>query len=231
MEISPIPADIIRRIIAIGDRKPGGLLSGSEQQAMIPLSSGDYNFEVSNSGLIGLSNALMDEIEIAFEELEKIGSQELILGTETLESNLDIEPLPIKLEIPPMEMPMNMEISDTNPIEIGVRVSSSSLTIALLHSVEDEVKISLAPATIEANPLASALTDLGLEFSDYGVSSESAIFYSVVPPIMEYTLWGLIKSSARLEITMPDSIRINHFESEKGLGSVGVIDGLSLIHI
>ena len=148
MEISPIPADIIRRIIAIGDRKPGGLLSGSEQQAMIPLSSGDYNFEVSNSGLIGLSNALMDEIEIAFEELEKIGSQELILGTETLESNLDIEPLPIKLEIPPMEMPMNMEISDTNPIEIGVRVSSSSLTIALLHSVEDEVKISLAPATI-----------------------------------------------------------------------------------
>ena len=42
---------------------------------------------------------------------------------------------------------------------------------------------------------------------------------------MEYTLWGLIKSSARLEITMPDSIRINHFESEKGLGSVGVIDG------
>ena len=78
MEISPIPADIIRRIIAIGDRKPGVLLSGSEQQAMIPLSSGDYNFEVSNSGLIGLSNALMDEIEIAFEELEKIGSQELI---------------------------------------------------------------------------------------------------------------------------------------------------------
>ena len=229
MEISPIPADIIRRIIAIGDRKPGGLLSGSEQQAMIPLSSGDYNFEVSNSGLIGLSNALMDEIEIAFEELEKIGSQELILGTETLESNLDIEPLPIKLEIPPMEMPMNMEISDTNPIEIGVRVSSSSLTIALLHSVEDEVKISLAPATIEANPLASALTDLGLEFSDYGVSSESAIFYSVVPPIMEYTLWGLIKSSARLEITMPDSIRINHFESEKGLGSVGVIDGKQIL--
>ena len=40
MEISPIPADIIRRIIAIGDRKPGGLLSGSEQQAIIPLSSG-----------------------------------------------------------------------------------------------------------------------------------------------------------------------------------------------
>ena len=98
-----------------------------------------------------------------------------------------------------------------------------------MHSVEDEVKISLAPATIEANPLASALTDLGLEFSDYGVSSESAIFYSVVPPIMEYTLWGLIKSSARLEITMPDSIRINHFESEKGLGSVGVIDGKQIL--
>ena len=229
MEISPIPADIIRRIIAIGDRKPGGLLSGSEQQATIPLSDGDYNFEVSNSGLIGLSNALMDEVEIAFGELEKIGSQDLILGSDTLKSNLDIEPLPIKLEIPPMEMPLNMEISDTNPIEIGVRVSSSSLRIALSHGVEDEVKISLAPATIESNPLASALSDLGLEFSDYGVSSESAIFYTVVPPIMEHTLWGLIKSSARLEITMPDSIRINYFESEKGLGSVDVIDGKQVL--
>ena len=37
MEISPIPADIIRRIIAIGDRRSGGLLEGSDLQATIPL--------------------------------------------------------------------------------------------------------------------------------------------------------------------------------------------------
>ena len=43
MEISPIPADIIRRIIAIGDRRSGGLLEGSDLQATIPLASGDYN--------------------------------------------------------------------------------------------------------------------------------------------------------------------------------------------
>ena len=63
INISPIPADIIRRIIAIGDRKDGGLLAGSEQNAIIPLSSGDYNLEISNSGLVGLSDALMDEVE------------------------------------------------------------------------------------------------------------------------------------------------------------------------
>ncbi len=229
MEFSPIPADIIRRIIAIGDRKSGGLLAGSNLQATIPLASGDYNLEVSNSGLIGLSNALMDEAEIAFEEIEKIGSQDLILGSETLNSRLDIEPLPIALEIPSMEMPLNMEISDTNPIKIGVRVSTSSLSVALIHGIEDEVKISFAPATVDANPLASAFADLGLQFSDYGVSSESAIFYSVVPPIMENTLWGLIKSSARLEITMPDSIRLLEFESEKGLGYVEVIDGKQVL--
>ena len=230
MEISPIPADIIRRIIAIGDRKSGGLLAGSEQQATIPLASGDYNFEVSNSGLNGLSDALMDEVEIAFAELEKIGSQDLILGSETFNSNLEIEPLPITLEIPSMEMPLNMEISDTDPIEIGIRVSSSSLTLALFHDGKDELKIGLAPATIGANPLAFALTDLGLQFSDYGVSSESAIFYSVVPPIMEHTLWGLIKSSARLEITMPDAIRLISFESEKGLGSVEEVDGKQVLN-
>ena len=75
MEISPIPADIIRRIIAIGDRKSGGLLEGSNLQATIPLASGDYNLV--QLWLIGLSNALMDEVEIAFEEIEKIGSRTL----------------------------------------------------------------------------------------------------------------------------------------------------------
>ena len=229
MEISPIPADIIRRIIAIGDRRSGGLLEGSDLQATIPLASGDYNLEVSNFGLIGLSDALMDEVEKAFEEIEKIGSQDLIIGSETLNSNLEIKPLPIALEIPSMTMPLNMEVSDTNPIEIGVRVSTSSLTVALIPGVEDEVKISFAPASVEANPLASAFADLGLQFSDFGVSSESAIFYSVVPPIMENTLWGLIKSSARLEITMPDSIRLLEFESEKGLGYVEVIDGKQVL--
>ena len=230
IEISPIPADIIRRIIAIGDRKDGGLLAGSEQNAIIPLSSGDYNLEISNSGLIGLSDALMDEVEIAFEELEKIGSQDLIFGSETLDSYLEIKPLPINLEIPQLEMPLNMEVSDLNPIEIGVRVSTSSLTIAIDHDVEDEVKISLAPATIEVNPLTSAIADLGLEFSDFGIGAETAVFYSIVPPIMENTLWGLIKSSARLQITMPDSIRLLSFESEKGLGSVEMIDGKQVLN-
>lgn len=66
-----------------------------------------------------------------------------------------------------MTMPLNMEVSDTNPIEIGVRVSTSSLTVALIPGVEDEVKISFAPASVEANPLASAFADLGLQFSDF----------------------------------------------------------------
>ena len=205
-------------------------MAGSEQNAIIPLSSGDYNLEISNSGLIGLSDALMDEVEIAFEELEKIGSQDLIFGSETLGSHLEIKPLPINLEIPQLEMPLNMEVSDLNPIEIGVRVSTSSLTIAIDHDVEDEVKISLAPATIEVNPLTSAIADLGLEFSDFGIGAETAVFYSIVPPIMENTLWGLIKSSARLQITMPDSIRLLSFESEKGLGSVEMIDGKQVLN-
>jgi hypothetical protein len=47
---------------------------------------------------------------------------------------------------------------------------------------------------------------------------------------MENTLWGLIKSSARLQITMPDSIRLLSFESEKGLGSVEMIDGKQVLN-
>ena len=225
IEVSPIPADLIRRIISVGDRRSGGLLAGSEQQATIPLASGDYNLEISNAGLAGLSDALMEEVEVAFAELEEIGSQDLIMGSQTFDSKLEIEPLPIALEIQPMEMPLDMELSDTDPVEITVRVSSSSLTIALVDGAEEEVRIGLAPAAIKANPLASAISDLDLVFSDYGISAESAVFYSIVPPIMEHTLWGLIKSSVRLQITMPDTIRLLSFESEKGLGYIDEIDG------
>ncbi len=229
IEVSPIPADLIRRIISVGDRRSGGLLAGSEQQATIPLASGDYNLEISNAGLAGLSDALMEEVEVAFAELEEIGSQDLIMGSQTFDSKLEIESLPIALEIQPMEMPLDMELSDTDPVEITVRVSSSSLTIALVDGAEEEVRIGLAPAAIKANPLASAISDLDLVFSDYGISAESAVFYSIVPPIMEHTLWGLIKSSVRLQITMPDTIRLLSFESEKGLGYIDEIDGKQVL--
>ena len=217
MEVSPIPADLIRRMVAVGDRRPGGLLAGSEQTATIPFSSGDYDLEISNDGLLNLAVALVDEVEASFAEIENIGAQDIIIGERTYGSDLEIISVPFVIDIEPMDMPLDMEPSDTEPVKVGVSIDSASLTIAL---VGNEVRVSVAPAAIEANPFVAALSDLGLIFSDFGVGIEGAVFHSIIPPIMENTLWGTIRSSARLQITMPDTVRLTSFESEKGLGEI-----------
>ncbi len=226
VEVSPIPADLIRRMVAIGDRRDGGLLLGSAQKATIPFSTGDYDMEVSNEGLLDLSFALADEVEASFEEIEQIGAQDLVIGTRTFGSDLDIKAVPFSLEIEPMMMPMDMEPSDLEPVKVKVRIDSASLTLAL---VDDEIRVSIAPAAVKANPLAAALGDLGLVFSDFGISTEGAVFHSIVPPIMEHTLWGTIRSSARLQITMPDSVRLTSFESDLGLGEIREEEGRQIL--
>jgi len=226
IEVSPIPSDLIRRLVAVGDRRDGGLLGGSEQKATIPLTSGDYDMEISNEGLQALAEKLIDEVEAGFDEIEQIGAQDIIIGSRTYSSDLDIEAVPFTLDIEHQNMPLNMEASDSEPVKVSISIDSASLTIALIG---DEVRVNLAPATIQANPLAGALADLGLVFSDYGISAEGAIFHSIVPPIMEHTTWGTIRSSARLSITMPDSIRLTMFESDQGLGEIREQDGKQVL--
>ena len=132
MEVSPIPADLIRRMVAVGDRRPGGLLAGSEQTATIPFSSGDYDLEISNDGLLNLAVALVDEVETSFAEIENIGAQDIIIGERTYGSDLEIISVPFVIDIEPMDMPLDMEPSDTEPVKVGVSIDSASLTIALV---------------------------------------------------------------------------------------------------
>ncbi len=226
MEVSPIPSDLIRRMVAVGDRRDGGLLAGSAQKATIPLSSGDYDMEISNEGLQALADKLVDEVDVGFDEIEKMGAQDIIIGSRTYSSDLDIETIPFDLNIQHLSMPLDIEASDLEPVKVTIRIDSASLTLGL---VGDEVRVNIAPAVVRANPLASALSDLGLVFTDFGVSAEDAIFHSIVPPIMEHTLWGTIRSSARLSITMPDSLRLTMFESDLGLGELREEDGKQVL--
>jgi len=47
---------------------------------------------------------------------------------------------------------------------------------------------------------------------------------------MEHTVLGTVKSSARFQILMPDSVRIVSFESEMGLGELGTIGGRQVLN-
>ena len=59
-----------------------------------------------------------------------------------------------------------------------------------------------------------------MEFSDRGVSVDGLVLESIVPPIMEHTLWGTIRSSARVEVVLPDNVRLLRFDSELGLSQI-----------
>ena len=50
-----------------------------------------------------------------------------------------------------------------------------------------------------------------------------------VTPLMEHTNFGTIKSSAQIEIILPDSIRLTSFESKRGLAEISTSDGRQVL--
>ena len=226
IEIEPIPSDLIRRVIAVGDRREGGLLIGSEQKAIIPFTNEDYELEISNAGLLDLASALTEEVESSFTQIEEMSAQKIIFGDNTYTSSLDIGAISFDIEMPWVDMPADMEPTDTNPIRLSVNVQPSSMMLALR---DDEVSFSVGPAYYSASITDRLGEMLGLEFSDTGVSVDGLIFESFVPPIMEHTLWGTIRSSARVEVVLPENVRLLSFESELGLSELTEESGQQIL--
>ena len=227
LSLEPIPADLIRRIIAIGDRREGGLLAGSSQKAILPLSTGEkIEFEISNQGLQDLSVVITEEVERSFSQFEEMGAQDVIVGNQRYSSNFDISAIPFVLDIEAFEMPPDMELTDTNPIRLGARIETSSLTLSLTNN---QFGVRIAPAALGTSLLESLAERFGLKFSDTGVTLEDGLFRSYVPPIMEHTPWGTIRTSARFEIHLPDTIRLTSFESRLGLAELSEENGRQVL--
>ena len=230
IEITPIPSDIIHRIISIGDRREGGLLEGSDQKAIIPFSTGDYEMEISNNGLADLTSVMVEEIEASLEQLETMAPQQIVLDGKTYFTELNIKNIPFSIEIPDFVMPPNRETSDLDPVEATVKINQATLTITLRG---DEISGSIGSASYEAGIpnrfIESIESLLGLELTSTGVSVPGLSFFSYVLPIMEHTTWGTIKSSARMEVSLPSEIRIISFDSELNLGTLIEKDGKQVI--
>ena len=76
VDLSPVPSDLLRRGIVIGDRIDGGLLAGSDLEAPLDLGVGDpIMLEISNRGL----QSLADELTLQSGEIiESFGSIEMV---------------------------------------------------------------------------------------------------------------------------------------------------------
>ncbi len=155
-----------------------------------------------------------------------MGAQDVIVGNQRYSSHFDISAIPFVLDIEAFEMPPDMELTDTNPIRLGARIETSSLTLSLTNN---QFGVRIAPAALGTSLLESLVERFGLKFSDTGVTLEDGLFSSYVPPIMEHTPWGTIRTSARFEIHLPDTIRLTSFESRLGLAELSEENGRQVL--
>ena len=228
VEMSPIPSDAIRRILVMGDRTEGGLLAGSEIEATIDFGVGEpIEFEVSNAGLRKLSDHLTNSYSEMMSDFGVIYLDQHDLGLDGFSLTADLSSMPFQADFGSVSIGQGPIISDEDPIRLSTKVTNAELSFSLR---QDEIIVGISPRSLSSFPsmvISSILptpviTDSGLLVDGSGISQK-------VTPLMEHTNFGTIKSSAHIEIILPDSIRLTSFESKRGLAEISTSDGRQVL--
>ena len=227
VELSPVPSDLLRRGIVIGDRIDGGLLAGSDLEAPIDLGVGDpIMLDISNRGL----QSLGEDLTLRFGEIiESFGSIETVqdfgMGPYTITGAFDDTPLVAVFDT--VTMPTDSETGDTVPMRLGFEVESTVVSAKLRG---EEISIAAQPASIGLSISRQMLAAFGYPVANSsGVHIDGLEFFLEVTPLMEHTVFGTIRSSARFEIHLPPSVRLLTFESREGLGELLEVDDRQVI--
>jgi len=219
VQMSPIPSDAIRRILVMGDRIDGGLLADSTIESTIDFGVGDpIDFELSNGGLRSLSNHLTNSYSQMMNDFGEIYLDSSDIGLEGISLTADLSSMPFEADFEAVSIREGPVIGDKEPIRLSTKVNNAELTLSLR---QDEVIVGVNPRSISAIPslVLSSLFPQPI-ITDSGLMLDGSNIRQKVTPLMEHTNFGTIKSSAYIEIMLPESIKITSFESEKGLGKI-----------
>ena len=227
VELSPVPSDLLRRGIVIGDRIDGGLLAGSDLEA--PLDLGVDNpimLEISNQGLQSLGYELTmksGEIIESFGSIETV--QDFGMGPYVITGAFEDTPLVAVFDT--VTMPTDSETGDSVPMRLGFEVETTVVSAKLRG---EEISIAAQPASIGFSISRQILSAFGYPVANSsGVHLDGVEFFLEVTPLMEHTMFGTIRSSARMEIHLPSSVRVLSFESREGLGELIEQDGRQVV--
>ncbi len=233
IELEPIPSDLIRRAIAVGDRRTStniseaGLLGGSDITAPIDFGNGhEINLIISNSGMDKFASDLNSLFPIISEE-NVFSNFPIDLGFGEYELNIDIQSTPFFAESEIYEIPDTVSPSDLNPINFSASIRNAEMSIA---SKNNEINLDVHRSHVNSIfmnffewPFGSPIT------SDYGLTFEKSQMQQQIFPIMEHTIFGTIRSSALIIIHMPDELRLTSFESSSGLGNITETNGRQVL--
>tara|TARA_Y100000739_G_scaffold6113_1_gene5500 strand:- start:425 stop:2122 length:1698 start_codon:yes stop_codon:yes gene_type:complete len=227
IELLPVPSDLIRRAIAMGDRKGpslanqindgGGLLGGSEIKAPLDFGNGNkINVTISNSGMYQLAEDL-NEIFPAVIRDNEISDFPLDLGFGKYELNANLISTPFRFNAGNYQIPETITPSDLNPINFSASINNAEMSFS---SIDDQINLDIHRSSHEFYqsafewPFGDPIT------SDFGITFENSQMQQQIFPIMEYTVFGTIRSSSLIIIHMPDDVHFSSFESSNGRGKI-----------
>ena len=238
IELIPIPSDLIRRAIAIGDRRDisfdnqindeGGLLGGSEITAPLDFGNGnEINITISNSGMSQFAEDLNEIFPAVISDpRNEISGFPLDLGFGKYELNANLISTPFQFNAGYYEIPETIIPNDLNPINFSASIDNAEMSFS---SIDDQINLDIhrssyeAPLSVFEWPFGDPIT------SGFGITFENSQMQQKIFPIMEHTIFGTIRSSSLIIIHMPDEIRLSSFESSNERGNINEIEGKQVL--
>ena len=234
-----IPSDLIRHVIAIGDRRDGGLIAGLGFDTAIPMGDTNHTLEISNSGFQNFSVAISDEIARTIEETN-IEIQEMVdEASGDLQDQIEAQDLPaefngIKIDLSGIRLIAEIgeltevtgnELSDEEPIVIGA--SLEKMTVRLGINNNQELAFVTSPAQVTARiaeSLASSFFDSSAANS--GMRGFTApLIEEEIPAVGDDVEGMLVRPSIKIELGFPRGLGVSEFSSSNGNAEVELIDG------
>ncbi len=233
-----IPSDLIRHIIAIGDRRDGGLIAGLGFNTDISIGEENHTLEISNSGFQNFSVAISDEIARTIEQTN-LEIQEIVdEASGEIQDQIESQDLPsfngIKIDLSGIRLIAEIgeltevngnELSDDDPIVIGA--SLEKMTVRFGINDNKELAFVTSPAHVSARiaeSLASSFFDTST--ANTGMRGFSApLLEEEIPAIGEDVEGMTLRPSIKIELGFPRGLGVSEFSSSNGNAEVELVDG------
>ncbi|MAK25999.1 MAG: hypothetical protein CMA02_01850 [Euryarchaeota archaeon] len=236
-----IPSDLIRHVIAIGDRRDGGLIAGLGINTDIPMGDGNHTLEISNAGFQNFSVAISDEIARTIEQTNQDLQEIVDEANEEIQSEIEAQDLPDGIDFNGIAIDLSgirliaqigdlievtgNELSDAEPIVIGASLEPMTMRFGINDN--KELAFATSPAHFSAEIAESLASSI---FDSRAVSSGMRGFTAPtveeeVPAIGENVEGMFVRPSIKIELGFPQGLGVSEFNSEKGNGEIEIIEG------
>ena len=128
------------------------------------------------------------------------------LGLDGFSLSADFSSLPFQADFGEVTLGEDPFIGDEEPIRLATRIDDAELTFSLR---QDEIIVGVNPRSLAMIPTIAISSILPSPLlTESGLLLDGSNIKQRVTPLMEDTNFGTIKSSALIEILLPESIRI-----------------------